>query len=91
MELLRFGGNLAEIVWTKFETRSQFFLLLCVFENYSEVGTEFKTRSSFLGLSFKLDSNFLLIYSTPSPFLFHLLSANNFFKIAIVTVARALN
>jgi hypothetical protein len=33
----------------------------------------------------------MLLYSTPSPFLLHLSSANHFFKIVIVTVARASN
>jgi hypothetical protein len=44
-----------------------------------------------LGPSFKLSPNILLLCSTSSTFLLHLPSANHFFKIVIVTIARASN
>jgi hypothetical protein len=51
----------------------------------------FKLGPVHLKLSFKLDPSIILLYSTPSTFLLHLSSANHFFKIVIVTVARVLN
>jgi hypothetical protein len=54
-------------------------------------GASFKPGPVHLEPSFKLGPNILLLYSTPSTFVLHLPSANNFFKIAIITVARAFN
>jgi hypothetical protein len=54
-------------------------------------GPNFKLGPVHLEPSFKLGPNIILLYSTPSTFLLHLPSVNHFFKIAIVTVARASN
>jgi hypothetical protein len=44
-----------------------------------------------LRMNFKLSLSFLLLYSAPSTFILYLPLANYFFKITIVTVARASN
>jgi hypothetical protein len=61
MELIKNNLIFAQLAWTEFETQSQnFFLRLCVFENYRK-----------MRLSLKLGLNFLLIYSnTQSPYSF---------------------
>jgi hypothetical protein len=64
---------------------------VCVYLKITGDWTEFKTRSRHLGPNFKLSLSIMLLYSTPSTFILHLPSANHFYKIVIVTVARASN
>jgi hypothetical protein len=90
----------AHIVRIKFQTRVQlpglslklrsrnFFF---TFWKLQVSGPSFKLGPVHLEPSFKLGPNILLLYNTPSTFLLHLPSASHFFKIVIVTVARASN
>jgi hypothetical protein len=67
-KLVKIIRSFAALAWTEFETQFQifFYIFVCIWK-WQEAETEFKTRSSFLGPSFKLSPNFLLIYSNIQP------------------------